>query len=255
MNTLTPERIKAFWFRNGGTICTIGAVGGLATTVYLAVKATPKAMKLIEEADAKTPTDKIKVAYKQYIPTVIAFSATAALIVMAHANEKKQLDSVLALYAMSRDSLTAFEKEASKYLSTDNLEEIYNTSDTEEVDRYKMPDKIELSSIGENWGVTVLESLTGRYFRTSNSAIEQAEKLLNKRLDEAGMASLNDFYGYLGIHQTDLGNMLGWNQNEIKDRYNIEHVVFYHNSGLTDGDYPILVIRYQVDPIYLFDEY
>ena len=158
MNTLTPERIKAFWFRNGGTICTIGAVGGLATTVYLAVRATPKAMKSIE-VDAKTPTDKIKLQLflNQYIPTVIAFSATATLIVMAHANEKKQLDSVLALYAMSRDSLTAFEKEASKYLSTNNLEEIYDTLDNEEINRYKMPDKIELSSIGENWGVTVLE--------------------------------------------------------------------------------------------------
>ena len=76
---------KKFINRNGSTILTtIGGVGVVATTV-MAVKATPKAVQLLEEAELQkdeplTVIDKIKVAGPIYIPTIITGAATIACI-------------------------------------------------------------------------------------------------------------------------------------------------------------------------------
>lgn len=68
--------MKQFWHRNASTILTcLGDVGVVATAV-LAVKATPKAMRLINEAEEEkgktlTRMETVKATWKPYIPAVV----------------------------------------------------------------------------------------------------------------------------------------------------------------------------------------
>ena len=73
MNSLL-NKSQVFLKRNSATILTcVGAAGVIATTVT-AVKATPKAMRLIEEAKVEKGEDLTKL---ETIPTIGAFDGAA----------------------------------------------------------------------------------------------------------------------------------------------------------------------------------
>ena len=83
MNLLSSS--KLFLKRNSSTILTcIGAAGVIATSV-LAVKATPKAMALLEQSEEEkgeklTNMEKVQVAGPAYIPAAIVGASTIACI-------------------------------------------------------------------------------------------------------------------------------------------------------------------------------
>ena len=76
---------KVFFKKNSATILTcLGGVGVIATSI-MAVKATPKALKIIEKAEEEkgeelTKTEIVKAAGVVYIPTVLTGVSTIACI-------------------------------------------------------------------------------------------------------------------------------------------------------------------------------
>ena len=101
--------MKEFLRRNSSTILTcVGAVGVVATSV-MAVKATPKAMTLLENAKAEkgedlTKLEKVKVAGPAYIPTVITGVGTLACIFGANIISKHQQATLMSAYALIDNS-------------------------------------------------------------------------------------------------------------------------------------------------------
>ena len=90
-----------------------GALGVVATTI-VAVRATPKAMEIIEvekrnrrnemiEASMK-PLDYVKVAWKPYIPTLAVGVSTIACIFGANVLNKKAQASLMSAYALLSSS-------------------------------------------------------------------------------------------------------------------------------------------------------
>lgn len=72
---------RLFVKRNASTILTGLASIGVVTTAVMAVKATPKALRLLEEAEQEkgeelTKWEKVKTAGSSYIPSVIVGTAT-----------------------------------------------------------------------------------------------------------------------------------------------------------------------------------
>ena len=108
MNNLL-SRSKLFCKRNGSTILTcIGGAGVVATTV-LAVKATPKAIKLLEKAEEEkgeklTKTEIVKVAGPVYIPTILSGASTIACIFGANILNKRKQASLMSAYALLDNS-------------------------------------------------------------------------------------------------------------------------------------------------------
>ena len=82
MNNLVKAS-QLFLKRNASTILTcIGGAGVIATSV-MAVKATPKALSLLDEAKEEkgedlTVLETVKVAWKPYIPSVLFGVSTIA---------------------------------------------------------------------------------------------------------------------------------------------------------------------------------
>lgn len=82
----------------------VGAVGTVATAV-LAIRATPKALRLLEEAerekgDCLTKTEIIKVAGPSYIPAFISCIATVSCIFGANALNLKRQSSLMSAYLL-----------------------------------------------------------------------------------------------------------------------------------------------------------
>ena len=86
---------KQFWHRNGSTILTVlGGVGVVVTSV-LAVKATTKAMRLINEAEQEkgeelTKWEIVQSAGPVYLPSLVMGIATIACIFGANVIGRRQ---------------------------------------------------------------------------------------------------------------------------------------------------------------------
>lgn len=92
----------------------IGAIGVVATTV-MAVKATPKALAIIEQAKEEkgedlTKLEVVNVAGPLYIPTVIAGVSTIACIFGANILNKRSQATLVSAYALLDNSYREYVK-------------------------------------------------------------------------------------------------------------------------------------------------
>lgn len=97
--------MKGEFKRHVPTILTcLGAIGTVTTTV-LAVRATPKALRLLEEAEREkreelTKTEILKVAGPCYIPAMLSGIATIACIFGSNALNLKRQTSLMSAYLL-----------------------------------------------------------------------------------------------------------------------------------------------------------
>lgn len=121
----------------------IGAVGTVATSV-LAVKATPKAMKLLDAATYEKGSDltvleKIKVAGGCYIPSAMVCAATLCCIFGANALNKKQQASLISAYAMLDKAYRNYRGKVRETLGPDTDEQILKAIVEEQIDEGYVP--------------------------------------------------------------------------------------------------------------------
>ena len=107
----------------------IGAVGVVATSVA-AVKATPKAIQIIEEEKRRkengelTKKEAIKVAWKCYIPAIAIGMSTVVCIFGASMLNKRQQASLMSAYAMLNNSYSKFKKKTNELYGKDAEQKI-----------------------------------------------------------------------------------------------------------------------------------
>ena len=85
-------------------------IAGVVTTTVLAIKATPKAVKLVEEEayerkEELTPMEVVKVTWKCYIPTAVSMATSIVCILFANSAHAKRNAALAAAYKISE---TAF---------------------------------------------------------------------------------------------------------------------------------------------------
>lgn len=105
-------------------------IAGMVTTVVLAVKATPKAMELIEKektfkekeaheggiftkederyAFELTPIETVKAAWKPYIPAVLSGTASIACLIGANSVHARRNAALYSAYKLSTTALTEY---------------------------------------------------------------------------------------------------------------------------------------------------
>ena len=114
MNKLV-NKSKRFINRNASTILTcLGSIGVIATSV-IAVKATPKALKLLETAKEEkgeelTSFEVIRTAGTIYIPAIITGGSTIACIFGANVLNKRSQAALMSAYALLDNSYKDYKK-------------------------------------------------------------------------------------------------------------------------------------------------
>lgn len=99
------KRIGRQLYRSSPTILTVVASVGVITTTITAVRATPKAIKLLKEAELEkgenlTKLEIIRVAGSAYVPSALLGVSTIACIFGANALNQKKQASLMSAYAM-----------------------------------------------------------------------------------------------------------------------------------------------------------
>lgn len=220
MNGLLRQS-QLFIKRHGATILTCaGGVGVIATTVS-AVKATPKAIHLIEEAKEEkgedlTKVEKIKIAGPKYIPTVLLGAGTLACIFGANVMNKKQQAALVSAYTLIDSSYKDYKRKLKEIYGEEAHENIVNAIAVEKAENVgvRAPGFVDnnVLFVDEQCGDTRLfyDEYGERFFEATLEQVISAQYHLNRNYVLRGYTVLNEFYDFLGLEPTDYGSELGW---------------------------------------------
>lgn len=244
---------KKFVKRNGATILTcVGGVGVVATSV-LAVKATPKAMRLLEQAELEkgeklTKYEIVKVAAPSYIPAIVVGASTITCIFGANVLNKRQQAALASAYALLDTSYKEYKKKLGELHGEDADAKI-----REELakDKYKEDDVPEEEDDGKT---LFYDQYSERYFRATNETVLRAEYEINKILSEDCYASLNELYELLEIEPVELGDRVGWSAAQMYDMHWSSWIHFWHEKVVMDDGLECYILHV-TDPAIDFEDY
>ena len=242
---------RRFLGKHSPEILTGLGITGFITSTILAVKATPKALSLIDDQKLRlgeeklTPIETIKVAWKPYVPSILLGLASTSCIIGATGINKRRNAALAAAYTMSERALIRYRNKVIDALGDKKEKEIQEKVAQDEVNDNKVKDQqVIITSKGNT---LFMDSLSGRYFRSDIDTIKKKINDLNRRLVFEQYISVNDLYYELGLKSTKNGSFMGWNLDEglIEVEY---------NTALADNDEPCIVIDYDISPRYEFDK-
>lgn len=239
-------RSKLFFKRNGSTILTcVGGVGVVLTSV-MAVKATPKAMTLLEAAKEEkgnelTKVEIIKTAGPAYIPAILVGVSTIACIFGANTLNKRQQAALMSAYALLDSSYKDYREK---------VKELYGEAGAEEIEEELARDTYEKTDISaEDEKELFYDSYSRRYFNSTMENVIKAEYEINRLLSLNGGAYLNEFYEMLDIPRVGFGDYLGWSYYEMYERCWVKWLDFKHQKTVMDDGLECYILSFSVDPI------
>lgn len=238
-----------------GGLAILTSVGG----AVLAVKATVQAVKDIEEATEQkqvensdeeatlTKKEVVKTVWKSYIPVVITTAATITLIICAHRVDAKRIAAATGALAASEKLRKELENKTIDEIGKEKVDSIKKAILNEDPKLKREIAVVENAPLNEQWrsGKYVRHcwfksAFTGREFWSTKNDVMYAINAATKSAlkDGHGRVILNDIYDYLGIDQTGLGNIIGW------DLYDNQEIDVTFESDMTGEGEPCLLIHY-----------
>lgn len=227
----------------------IGLVG-FATSTVMAVKATPKALSIIERENSireenndipMSKTDIVKVAWTPYIPSIAFYMLSTACIFGSNSIVNKRNTAIVTAYKLTEKAYSEYKDAVIEQIGSKDEHEI-----VEKINAKKMENTPynETLVIGDG-DIIAYDSLSGRYFRSTLLAVEKAVVDINFRILTDMYASVNDLYELLGIDFITTGYNMGWNvDNKLE---------VYYSTKLTEDGKPCIVLNYEKQPTVEFD--
>ena len=239
--------VKNFSSAHSPAILTGLGIAGMIFTVIEAVRATPKAMRQIEEAtedipDPK-PRDKVKACWKCYIPAALGGTASIAVLIFANRTGEKQRAALSAAYTLAETSLNEYRHKTAEKLGRRKDEMIRDEIAKDRITA-NPPKDTEIIVTGKG-DVLCYEAVTGRYFRSDIEKLRRAENDLNFRMLSEMSISLNEYFAEIGLPLTDIGDSLGWSLEKGR-------IQLIFSSQLTEDGEPCLVVSFDEGPYYHF---
>ena len=232
-------------------------IAGMITTTVLAVKATPKALELIEsekESKKEYPDDKpglnavevVKVAWKPYIPAAVTGVVSVACLIGASSVSARRNAALATAYQLSTNALTEYKEKVVETIGEKKEKGIREKIAQDKVTQTPVSkSEVVITGAGD---VLFLEPVSMRYF---TSDIEKVRKIINDinyRMT-CGMEeyiSLSEFYDEIGLTHTSNSDEIGWNlykDGQIR--------LDFHPTVAEDGK-PCLMLEYGISPRYRY---
>ncbi len=221
-------------------------IAGMITTTVMAVKATPKALILLEEkkkelqVEKLEPKDVIKTTWSCYIPaTTIGITSILCLIGASSTNLRRNA-ALATAYTLSETTLKQYQEKVIEAIGEKKEKSIRESVVEEKVRSAPVREVI----ITDNSGNTLcFDTISGRYFKSDKDKIARIVNDLNRQMRDDCYVSLNDFYDEIGLEPTKMGDMLGWNIDK-------GYIDISFSSHLDANGTPCLVLDYQIEPVY-----
>lgn len=245
VNTAKSKVVK-----HGPVILTAIGIAGWGTTVVLAVKETPKALRLIEDAEYEkgeplTAVEKVKAGYKPYISAAVMATASTACLIGACKVSAGRTAALATAYQLSTTALKDYKEQVVEVVG-EKKEQVVRDKVAENKIKEDPVSNSQIVFTGR--GKTRCYDVTsGRYFESDKSFIEKVINKLNQRMLGGEMyISLNEFYTDIGLPHIPIGDNIGWNTDAIIEPH--------FSSQLDDTDTPVLVLDYLVAPRWNFSD-
>ena len=235
-----------------GILTGIGIAGMIGAT-FMAVKATPKALYLIEtkkeesEVEELTPVETIKICWKCYIPATLTTVLSAVCLIGASTVSAKRNAALATAYSISEAALREYQEKVVEVVGEKKEKAVRDAVAKNQIDRDPVT-KSEVVIIDSNSNTLCYEPLSGRYFKSTIDKIKKAEIKLDRQMIQEMYVSLNDFYWEIGLDETDLGDKMGWNLSK-------GYMDLSFSSQLADDGTPCAVIVYGIPPVYDYQRY
>ena len=208
--------------RNSSTFLSVIAIFGVAATAVIAAKETPKAIKLLENAEkehngAMNIKDKIVIIAPTYAPALISGVLTAVCIFGANVLNKRQQALITSAYALLNNNYKKYISKLKELYGEDAHENITTAIAVEKAKGISIyatslvigDETLGFDDIDEEYHV-FYDGYSDRYFESTINKVLQAEYHLNRNFAIGGDVTLNDFYVFLGIDKTEGGDSIGW---------------------------------------------
>lgn len=254
--------VKMTLRRNSPKILTLLAAIGTASTAFATARATPKALLLIQEAEAQkgedlTALEKVKVATTPYIPVILLGSATVMCIFGAQMLNRRAQSSMASAYALLDQSFKDYRRKLKEIYGDEADKKVIEAlavekSQTVYINASYLEGSCDLS-LEENSSKSVLwyDEYSKRFFTASLEQVLMAEYHLNRNYILRGEAVVNELYEFLGLEPTDWGAEAGWAPMD-EGMFWIE---FNHILAKLDDGSVFYIIEMPFEPTLNYDEY
>lgn len=252
-------RSKNFITKHSPEILTGIGISGMITSTVLAVKATPKALQLLSEAERQKEADNIysekeepkeyeklttkeivKTTWKVYIPSLLYGASGMTCILLANAIHNKRNGALSAAYILSEETFNRYKYNVSKAIGDKKEKEIRKETD-KQIEEQKT-NKVIVKSL--NTKFKIIDGFSGVEIpgnKSINNIYEIVNKL-NRNMNYDNYVEATTWYEELGFKNIPkCAENVGWNLDNGLIEINKE-------SGLDDNDEPVLIINFDKAP-------
>lgn len=219
------------------------SIAGMAAAMISAVRATPKALELIEENGAVTPKEKFKATWKIYLAPTLMFGLSAAAMVGSNSISSKRKATLATACSISEMALREYKNKVVEVIGEEKEKEIRDAVAKEKIDKKPLGNDTVIIGSGE---ALCFEPTSGRYFKADAATIKRVGNELNHQILHEMNCSFNEWCDALGIPTVRMGDDIGWNVDDGV-------IDVYFSTQLTENDVPCLVLNYSVEPHIHFD--
>lgn len=243
--------------KNSPTILTALGAAGVVATVILAIKATPKALEVLEmedrfreeewknnrdSGDPRTTLETIELTWKLYIPTATMGLTTIACIIGANHISMRRNAALASLFTITETALKEYQAKVVEQIGEKKAEKIQSEIAQDHLDNNQTTQQSIIITGGGDY--LVFDQFSSRYFRTNIDKVQRAANTYNQKLLREGWLSINYFYDELGLEEVELYQEYGW----IAERGLLDIKTYSKVATIEGKQEPCMVIDYHVTP-------
>lgn len=247
--SVVAKSVKTALIKRSPEILMGVGIAGMVTTTVLAVRATPKALSLMdkkketENIDKLTPVETVKTTWTCYIPAAITGVLSITCLVGANSVNLRRNAALAAAYTLSESTLKEYQEKVIETVGERKEQAVRDAIAKDKVANNPVENREVI--ITDKGNTLCYDAVSGRYFKSDIDKLKKAENDLNRRMMSEMYISLNDFYEEIGLDTIGIGDDIGWNI----DKGYME--LDFSSQLATDGT-PCLVVSYRYEPRYDF---
>lgn len=204
--------------RSSPTILTVLGITGVVGTAVMAVRETPKALRLVKvkkdelNKEKLTPVELVRTTWKCYVPSVLIGVGTITCIVGIGVMDKRNQAALTSAYTMLNESYKQYRQAAKKVYGENADNKIHSEMAKDAmVSSYDWGYQVyNMDMDPESERLLFYDLASKKYFNTTMAAVLNAQYHVNRNLSIKGDCSLNEYLSFLGVEGVDKGDEIGW---------------------------------------------
>lgn len=247
--TALIKNVKMAATKHSPEILTGFGIAGMIATTVMAVRATPKALELIEDkkeelelhpTDSLRPIEIVQATWKCYVPATVTGVMSVACLVGASSVNARRNAALATAYNLSATALADYKEKVIETIGEKKERAVRDKVAEDQIN--KEPVNQSAIIVSGNGNTRCFDTITKQRFTSDIEAIKRSINELNRRMiNGEDYISLNDFYSEIGMEPVSIGEDLGW--NVTRGLIEVEFSAQLDTDGV-----PCIVLDYAVAP-------